>query len=49
MIYGTGPGRGVPWWRGGRIWSLWSFNLGDYEVPGRPREGRTVAVIGRRR
>lgn len=45
MIPGTGPGRGVPWWRQGRllIWS-WSGSP-DPEPVGQQREGRTVKKI----
>lgn len=58
MIPGTGPGRGVPWWRwhGNRVLVL-RWAPADSSVPGigiyRPepvagrREGRTIAVIGR--
>jgi len=44
VIPGSGPGRGVPWWRGG-ILSLARYRGGRREFPGWPREGRTVARI----
>lgn len=48
MIHGTGPGRGVPWWRWGRSLTLMRYwQPTNTEVLGRPREGRTVAVVGR--
>jgi hypothetical protein len=50
MIEGTGPGRGVPWWRSGRIlMHRWSPGFYGRETPRLittdQREGRTVAVI----
>jgi len=50
MIPGTGPGRGVPWWRHQIVALMWRLTgtLGP-EIPGRPREGRTVAVGGQKR
>jgi hypothetical protein len=48
MIPGTGPGRGVPWWRWDRVALMWRIpGTQGPEVPGRPREGRTVAVVRR--
>lgn len=50
MIEGTGPGRGVPWWRSGRVLIL-RFDQGINRYPiilDRPREGRLVAKIGQR-
>lgn len=50
MIEGTGPGRGVPWWRSGRLLThRWAEGLLGAEPVSRarPREGRTVARIGR--
>jgi hypothetical protein len=55
---GEGPGRGVPWWRWRRPLTLrWVPSDGGKPVmgvsmpepSGRPREGRTVAVIRGRR
>jgi hypothetical protein len=48
MIRGTGPGRGLPWWRYRPAFTL-RFEPGIIQDPfmiGRPREGRTVARIG---
>jgi hypothetical protein len=55
MIAGTGPDRGVPWWRWRRPLSLrWApsdlggrpvMGVSRPEPPGKTREGRTVAVI----
>lgn len=46
MIPGTGPGRGLPWWRWIRI-----FRLRHDPVLFEPRErpGRVIATIGGRR
>lgn len=51
MIPGTGPGRGLPWWRwhGNRVLTL-RLDPGIIRVQfmiDRPREGRLVAKIGR--
>lgn len=49
---GTGPGRGVPWWRWRRVLVLRfdeGFGRPFREEPGHPREGRLVAKIGQRR
>lgn len=46
MINGSGPGRGTPWWRWRRIITLVRYWRPEgTEVPGRTREGRTVAVV----
>lgn len=55
MIPGTGPGRGVPWWRYRRVLTLrWAPGnevirraaaLGEQEPIGTEREGRLVARI----
>lgn len=48
MIPGTGPGRGTPWWRSGHLLIL--RQDGDKSEPvGIRREGRTVAVIGKKK
>ncbi|AAT36817.1 Pas69 [Actinoplanes phage phiAsp2] len=54
VIWGSGPGRGVPWWRwhGNRVLTLGHVPglLGPEPVPrGEAREGRTVARIGETR
>lgn len=47
MKPGTGPGRGVPWWRSVFLWTntrqpgVWGPEGG-----GGKREGRTVAKVG---
>lgn len=45
MIPGTGPSRGIPWWRRVRL-DLWHYVWGEIEPVGHRREGRTVAIIG---
>lgn len=52
MIWGTGPARGVPWWRWRRsLTHRWAPGFYGREperlIPSDRREGRTVAVIGR--
>jgi hypothetical protein len=53
MIEGSGPGRGVPWWRWRRVltlsWVPGMFGAEPHVAGSAQREGRTVAVIGRRR
>lgn len=47
MIWGTGPGRGVPWWRSGRVLTLrFAEGIGRYPVLPGAREGRVIARIG---
>jgi hypothetical protein len=51
VIPGSGPGRGVPWWRWRRVLTLsyvWGVQGQEPHAPAQ-REGRTVAVIGRAR
>lgn len=46
MIPGSGPGRGIPWWRSGRLTTMrYAVGLQSEPITTRPREGRTVAVI----
>lgn len=44
MIRGTGPGRGVPWWRQGRLVTITPVGFGP-EPAGPAREGRVVTVV----
>lgn len=55
MIWGTGPARGVPWWRHRRPltlrhvygWTGYSWgSTGRPEPEGKPREGHQVVRIG---
>jgi hypothetical protein len=47
MIEGTGPGRGVPWWRWRRVLVLrFAEGIGRYPAIPSQREGRLVARIG---
>lgn len=52
MIEGTGPGRGVPWWRYRRALTLRWTPAGQGPPDGNPepvgarREGRLIARIG---
>ena len=47
MIPGTGPGRGVPWWRWVRLFRLRHDRV--LVEPPIARPGRVIAVIGSRR
>ena len=46
MIPGTGPDRGVPWWRRPTLLSIWRYR-GQPEPVGRPREGCTIHRVPR--
>jgi hypothetical protein len=46
VIEGTGPGRGVPWWRSGRVLILrFAEGIGRYPVIPGQREGRVITRI----
>lgn len=44
MIPGSGPGRGVPWWRHITRFN-WRWSEGPPEPVGIKREGRTVVAL----
>lgn len=46
MVPGTGPGRGLPWWRAQPLVFLWrATGVQGPEPLGVRREGHTVAVV----
>lgn len=47
MIRGTGPGRGVPWWRRDFVYLVWKLpGFSGSEPLYSKREGRVVAKVG---
>jgi hypothetical protein len=47
MIPGTGPGRGIPWWRDVLLLRLTHY-WGLPEQPGKPRPGRLIVRLPRK-